>query len=351
MSRNLILALMLLFIAYILSPFLTAVGIGAIFAVLFYPVMNRIHQGRFPDPIAAGFFTLAVTLLIFFPIITIATISINSGVDELQRVRQINITNGRAMSSDGVLDQMFATPPVQKILLEISKFTTLNPEQATRKLKQLTVELAGHIGETLTNFIAGIPNIIVMFSVFLFSLYYFLSDGLTFTRVLRRHSCFTAVETNRIFKTFSGLCNSVILASLISGSVQAAIAVLVCLIVGLQQLTTIFLMVFVSSFIPLVGTFPIMMSMAIYQFLCGHYNSGWTLAVSALVIASVDNLIRPQIIRGSTNLHPLLGCASALGGLQVFGIVGIFLGPVLCGSFLEVAGICSERITYKDKTT
>ncbi len=337
MSRNFIFGLMTLFIAYILSPFLTATGMGAIFAVLFYPLMKRIHKGHFPDSLAAALFTLGVTLLIFLPIITIFSMGISTGMEELKRVKKINVANGSTSSSDGTLDQMFASEPVQKVLVRFSKITNLDTTQTAKQLKEITGNLASRLGDVFTFIVGSIPQMLVMFSIFLFSLYYFLADGSRFIQVIRKYSFFPPLETEKLFKTFSGLCNSVILASVISGAVQAIIAVSVCFFAGVQQLTTIFLVVFICSFIPLVGTFPIIISMAAYQFTGGHDGVGWTLTITAVVVATVDNLIRPQIIRGNSNLHPLLGFASALGGLQVFGIVGIFLGPVLCGLFLEIA--------------
>lgn len=66
---------------------------------------------------------------------------------------------------------------------------------------------------------------------------------------------------------FKGLCRSVILASIASGGAQAAIAGLVCLFLGMKQFAVIFLVVFIASFLPLVGSFPIMAFLTIEQFL------------------------------------------------------------------------------------
>ena len=62
-----------------------------------------------------------------------------------------------------------------------------------------------------------------------------------------------------------------------------------------------------------------------------------------MLIALVDSLVRPIFLRGSTNLHPLLAFVAAFGGLQVFGFMGVFLGPIIAGLFVAMVQVLKEE--------
>jgi predicted PurR-regulated permease PerM len=82
--------------------------------------------------------------------------------------------------------------------------------------------------------------------------------------------------------------------------------------------------------IPMLGSFIVWVPAAIYLALTGHWVSAVILtAWGALVIGSIDNFLRPKLVGERTRLHELLVFFSVLGGLQLFGVIGIVLGPVI----------------------
>ena len=94
------------------------------------------------------------------------------------------------------------------------------------------------------------------------------------------------------------------------------------------------------SMIPMLGAFLVWVPAAIYLALTGHYVKAIFLVVwGTLVIGMIDNFLRPKLVGGRTRLHELLIFFAVLGGLQVFGVLGIVLGPVvlaLAMSLIEV---------------
>jgi predicted PurR-regulated permease PerM len=88
-------------------------------------------------------------------------------------------------------------------------------------------------------------------------------------------------------------------------------------------------MVFLSM-IPMAGAFVVWVPAALYLLATGHWGKAIVLTVwGALVIGSVDNFLRPKLVGEKTRLHELLIFFSVLGGLQVFGVIGLVLGPVV----------------------
>jgi predicted PurR-regulated permease PerM len=101
-------------------------------------------------------------------------------------------------------------------------------------------------------------------------------------------------------------------------------------------------MIFLSM-IPMLGAFIVWVPAAIYLALTGDWGKAIILAVwGALVIGSVDNFLRPKLVGERTRLHELLVFFSVLGGLQVFGVLGIVLGPVIVAITIALLDILRQ---------
>jgi len=89
------------------------------------------------------------------------------------------------------------------------------------------------------------------------------------------------------------------------------------------------LMAFVCM-IPVAGSFLVWLPLSIYLMANGYWAKGVVLIVwGALVVSTIDNFLRPKLIRNQTKLHELFVFFSVLGGIIVFGLLGIVLGPVV----------------------
>ena len=89
------------------------------------------------------------------------------------------------------------------------------------------------------------------------------------------------------------------------------------------------LMTFVCM-IPILGSFLVWVPLAIYLMTHGHWTKAVLLILwGALVISTIDNFLRPRWIKNQTRLHELFVFFSVLGGISVFGLLGIVLGPVV----------------------
>jgi predicted PurR-regulated permease PerM len=82
--------------------------------------------------------------------------------------------------------------------------------------------------------------------------------------------------------------------------------------------------------IPIAGSFLVWLPLSIYLMATGHWIKAAMLIVwGALVVSTIDNFLRPKLIRNQTKLHELFVFFSVLGGISVFGLLGIVLGPVV----------------------
>src|SRR5947209_18014021 len=102
----------------------------------------------------------------------------------------------------------------------------------------------------------------------------------------------------------------------------------------------------VCSLIPIVGTMLVWLPTGIYLMATGHLWKGIILILwGALVVGTIDNIIRPLVIGSKVELHPLLLLFSLLGGLQVFGFIGIFIGPVVLSVIAALTDMLKEELS------
>jgi len=80
----------------------------------------------------------------------------------------------------------------------------------------------------------------------------------------------------------------------------------------------------------------------------GH--AGAVLLMSSVLTSLADNVVRPWVLKGGANLHPLMGFVAAFGGLQLLGLSGLFLGPIVAGLFLAAVKLRSRPATRVGST-
>jgi predicted PurR-regulated permease PerM len=215
-------------------------------------------------------------------------------------------------------------------------------EELSNTSQDLMTGLGTKLTDLLGGFVTQLPGLVVALIVVVVSVYFFLVDGRKLVLFLRRNSVFPSQQTDQLMQTVAEMCRSVILAALISGGMQGILELVACILTGTPNAALIGLLVFVASFIPVIGSTPVTLIVALQQLLEGHQIAGVILLIMSVVIIAADNTVRPWFLRGSTNLHPLLAFVAAFGGLQTLGFLGVFLGPILAALFVETFHILAH---------
>lgn len=333
MGRKLFTLLLGVFSLYIASPLLIPVTMGALFAILLMPIQDRIERSKGSQGWISLFLTLAVTLILIVPISISLYMAAKMAFQHLDGLRTAGFAQGDWLK--GILELPGVAPLVEKI----SNWYPMGSKEIRDILMDLGRAVSSRASETLGSLITHLPGMVLAVLVLCVSLYFFLMDGRKLVMFFRRHSFFDPQQTHRLIHTLEATCRSVLLASIVSGAVQAVFETLVAFLCGISSSVLIGVVVFISSFIPVVGTAPVTFGLAIQQYLSGHSRASLVLFISAGMVAIMDNLIRPWFLRGSVNLHPLLAFVAAFGGLQTLGFSGVFLGPVIAALFVVTVQI------------
>jgi predicted PurR-regulated permease PerM len=326
------------FALYMAGGLLTSIALGAIFAVLLSPIYQWLLRKRVPPVLSASLVMLGFLVVLVLPISLLLFFGASTALDQFYAMRAA-AEGGSAMGSWTVWFEELR--PVARLRGVMSDYFNVSEKQFTGAIRDFGASTSAWVGRLLAATFSSMPARLTALGVTLLSLFFFLIDGAGFGKFVRERSPFDSREMGFYIDRFKELCRSVVLASVVAAVAQSLVFTLSCWIAGVDQTLLIGFLVFVAAFIPLVGSVPVTVTTAGFVLLTGNLTAGVFLCVMAGIVALIDNLARPFVLKGASNLHPLLAFAGALGGLQTFGFAGVFLGPILVG----LAAVWIKRVT------
>jgi predicted PurR-regulated permease PerM len=183
----------------------------------------------------------------------------------------------------------------------------------------------------------------VMLTVVLamWTMYYVLLDWPRIAPHLERLLPLDPEHTRALVGEFREVGRSAFVGTVASAMAQGVLAGLGFAIFGVPQAVTWAAILALSSFIPVIGTLLVWVPAAGWLASAGHPVRGILLAAWSLILvmAGNDYFIRPRLIGRSGSSHPLLTLVALLGGITVFGVAGVIVGPVIMSLFVASARI------------
>ena len=191
------------------------------------------------------------------------------------------------------------------------------------KLQQWLTPIALGTTQYLIGFVVGLAVMII-------SLYYFLADGPGMIRTIMRLSPLDDKYERQLIEQFDNMTRAVVIATLLSAFVQGVLAGVGFYLAGLGSVFLLTVLAMLLAMVPFVGTTAVWIPACLWIFFYEERTlAAVLLAVYCIgVVSLADNLIKPLVLHGRANLHPLLALLSVLGGVQALGPIGIFVGPM-----------------------
>lgn len=184
------------------------------------------------------------------------------------------------------------------------------------------------------------------------SLYFFLADGSSMVQTFMRLSPLDDEYERRLLIQFDQISRAVVLASVLSALAQGALAAIGFWFAGLPLIILLFIATTFMSLVPFLGAASVWVPCVIYLAAIEHrLGAAIGLAIFGItIISTVDNVIKVFVLQGHSQLHPLLALLSVLGGLQVFGPVGILVGPMVVVFLQTLLEILNHELEGKAST-
>lgn len=321
----LLIGLVTILLGYILKPFFFAIFWAILLAAIFNPLYERLGQKLKKPNLVAGVTLAAVILTLILPVGLIIALLIG---ESLELYQSINANGGSWMQSITGLLNTANTHPL------LARFS-LDQEFITDKSVELLKTFTGFLLQNLSIFTQNTFVFFIEFAVALYCLFYFLRDGHQFIDTLTRYLPVEKRHINTFISEFLVTAKATLKFTFVIGGIQGLLGGLVFFFTGIHNPLIWGVLMVGLSIVPAIGNAIIWVPAGIIMLVSGHIWQGIVILVfGAIVISSVDNLLRPILMGKDIQMHPLLIFLSTLGGIAVFGFSGFVLGPVAAAFFL-----------------
>jgi predicted PurR-regulated permease PerM len=323
----LVIAISILFLGMI-RPFLLAVLLAGIFASLSQPVYGRL-KGWFGGREAAA--SLATLLLIV--LVIIVPMGLLLGVVTAEAIK-VGESVGPWISH-----QVNHPDEVMLWLQEQPFYDRIAPyrDDILQRLGQVVDFLSRFLINSVQTATTGTVQFLFMLGVMLYSMFFFLMHGGRLLDLILYYVPLEDDEERRLLDKFRSVTRATLKGTAVIGLLQGGLAGLAFFVVGIPSAIFWGTLMVVLSIIPGVGTALIWVPAAVILIAGGHVAKGIVLAVfCAVVVGSIDNIVRPALVGKDTQMPDLMIFLSTLGGIIMFGALGLILGPIIGALFITV---------------
>lgn len=330
-SRNFLLAAVLIVVVlffHMIQPFLLPVLLAAVFTTLFYPmyaVLLRLFSGKRNLAALAACLILLIGLMV--PVYLVANVVGGHAIDFFRTVeRQV------AQPDSGALGSIRRSAWFHRLGLDHLDWQSI----LQNTLGSAGELVAGVISKTSGGAFYLLAHVFVTF----FIMFYFFRDGPAIVGRIRSFIPMNDEYVETLISRFVTVSRATIKGLMVIGIVQSTLGALILWATGVPSPTLWWLVMLVLSMIPVFGAWMVMHPVALVQILIGHVWQGVVIFLATiLLISTIDNVLRPRLVGHFTGLHDLLIFLSALGGIAMFGPMGVFVGPIIaafCVTLLDI---------------
>ncbi len=324
----------------IFAPFFTAIFWAALLAFAFYPLYTKLRKA-FPkrNNSLALLMTVAVFLVVVPPLI-LALINMTKQIIEFSQWTYTYVREGKL---EQLVAQVRGLPWFQNIQTQLFASPTIKDSLsswflgATKTLGNLAAAQAGAFTKNI---------FFVLLNVFFMSFltFIFFKHGERIYSFIYEIAPFEKETKKAIFKQIHETFIAVIRGQLLTSVTQAAVAGIIFTILGVPVPLFFTFLIFLTSLIPILGAASVWFPIAVYFLILQLYGKAIILFVVGFFgISLIDNIMKPAIIGERTKLPYFLLFFGIMGGMKLYGLMGIFLAPVVLSIFFALIEIYREK--------
>jgi predicted PurR-regulated permease PerM len=316
---------------WILRPYAGAILWGTVLAIVFGPLNRHLRERmRQRRSVAAITTLLIIVVLVLFPVALIVESLISEGTTVYRRIQLGELDVGAWFR------QIYAMLPSWAVDL-LNRFGLTNLETVQTRLSGFLARGAQLIAAQALNIGQNTFEFVVALFLMLYLLFFLLRDGDVLSRRIRDAIPLHPDRQRNLAGRFTTVIRATIKGNLVVAMVQGALTGLIFWILGVGAPVLLGVLSALLSLLPAIGAAIVWVPAAIYLFAVGEVWRSVVLVIfCALVIGSVDNILRPILVGKDTKLPDYVVLISTLGGLAVFGANGFVIGPVIAALFMAV---------------
>jgi predicted PurR-regulated permease PerM len=318
---------------WMIGPFVLSLVMGGVLALLTRPFFLWLRARSIPPTISSALVCVCTVLLVIVPLGLFASLAVKQGIAVAQA-----FSGSETYSLQELINLLGS--------LKIIAVLDLSPQDVNAKVH----EWISGAGQTATAILLGavgnLPGIALQIALAVISCFFFLLDGGNLIAWLKKRVFLDEDVQHKVARSFNDMAVASIWAMLATGAAQSTVILIGFLLLGVPGAFLAASATFIFAWVPMLGCVPIWISGAVYLFLHGQIEKTVAMVAVGLFAGVIDNIIRPIVLKGRSDMHPLVSLVSIFGGIGLFGITGVFLGPIVIAvliSLLQIWPAVAER--------
>ena len=324
--------LLLIYLVFrIVEPFLEPLAWSGVLAIIFYPAHQRIMRRLQPNR-AALVSTLGVTVLLIAPALVVLVYTARQALDATAQLQATLMDPEKALPTHALAWIKHQLPQAWQ------------GTDFSEPLRQGAERIASFLASRLAGLVKNLFNFFVDLFIVIFALFFMFRDGEEIVRGAGYLLPFDEGIQEEMLRESRDLVFASVAVALVIAVLQGVLGGLAFAVGGISS--SIFWAVLIAFFslVPVVGAALIWVPGALFLAFNGHWGKAIVVLVICGGVAGVaDNIVRPLLLRNRTHLNELLLFLGVLGGLQVFGLLGLVIGPTIVAAAMGVFRVYVEH--------
>ncbi len=325
----LVIFLILLYVCFlIIKPFIPAILTSIVITYIFYPLYKALYKKTKKKTLSSLIITILIILIITIPIVFILNAIVREAYASSAYIKQL-------LNKGSAFDVECETGNLCNLLKTLKELTT-NPSIQSY-VQDAIRRITSFISNSVSKFIFSAPRRILDIFIMFFLIFYLFKDGERFVNKIKYLLPLKTKHRKRIIEQFNSIISAVIYGYILMAVIQGLVAIIGFFIFKIPNPILWGLATMIAALLPFIGTTIIWLPMSLYFIISGYLQGAsgliwkgvFLLLYGILIIGSVDNIIRPKFISITAKIHPIIALLGVLGGLLIFGFVGIFIGPLV----------------------
>ena len=331
---------MVLLFLYIMVPFIIPIVMGGIFAMALIPFVEYLVRKGLSRDVSLVIMSVTLGLLLLTPAVFFFMRGSRMVSEMMANTDMSSVTGKVTTTAYSLIDSM-------------SKDYGIDNSFAKAKFNSYVASFGKLMARIFSDFFVNLPEVLLAVFITMLSAYCCLKEAGPIRRMFDRYFYFTDDHGDEFVKILKVCCQEVFITNIITGVLQACVVSIGALICGVGDFFLVFFLTFIVSFIPIIGAGPVAAALAVICFVEGKSGSGVGMLVVAGVAGISDNAARPFMASlGTVYVHPFIALLAVIGGVVMFGLPGLFIGPLVASVSLGAVPIIIEeyypRVKAKD---
>jgi predicted PurR-regulated permease PerM len=330
----LFLVVLLALAVFIINPYLTPLLTSIVLAYIFYPIYKFLNQKIKRKNLSAAIVSILIIILVLIPVsFIIFQVSKEANISYLlfkQKFTRDNLLDFECK------DESFFCNTLNEVKSYLKRPTTRF--YIEDGIKKATTSIA----QSAINFVVSLPKMIIDIFITFFMIFFLLRDGDSIVNGVKKILPVREKYKKRIFNQLRDVTWALVYGIFVIAIIEGIIAGITFKLFGVSAPILWGIAIIILAVLPLIGASIIWIPIMLIKFFNGDIVSAIGILIAGIIIGAIDMFLKPKVIGDRAQVHPILILLGVLGGLSFFGMVGVFIGPLILALLAPVLHIIKE---------